>query len=328
MTEEKTEIKNLLERRITYRPFLYPKAYDYFLKQQQAHWLFTEVAMNGDIKNWKFNLTDSEKSVIGGVLKGFIQMETLVGEYWSSKIVNWFKHPEIVMMATTFSSFEAIHTAGYAYLNDSLGIEDYDAFLYEPTAKAKIERLLHVENTNDKSNIAKSLAIFSGFVEGVSLFSSFAILLNFSRFNKLKGVGQIIGWSILDESLHSEAGCWLFREFIKENPEIWTDELKKEIYEAARITISIEDNFIDKVFEKGEIEGISVKDVKQFIRNRANTKLGDLGLKTNWKNIDQEIIAKMGWFDTISSGLSQTDFFDAREVAYSKGSVSFDKIFG
>ena len=127
-----------------------------------------------------------------------------------------------VMMAGAFGSFEGIHTIGYAFLNDTLGLKDYDAFLAEPTAKAKIDRLVDINAKEaSREDIAKSLAVFSGFVEGVSLFSSFAILFNFSRFNKLKGVGQIISWSVRDESLHSQAGCWLFREYIKENHFEW-----------------------------------------------------------------------------------------------------------
>lgn len=230
-------------------------------------------------------------------------------------------------MASTFGAFETIHTVAYAHLNDTLGIEDYDAFLTEPTAKAKIDRLSSIEDSKDKKQIAKSLAIFSAFTEGVSLFSSFAVLFNFSRFNKLKGVGQIIAWSVLDESLHSEAGTWLFREFVKEYPEVWDDELKKSIYDAARLTIEIEDNFIDNVFDNKTIDGLDAKDLKAFIRHRANVKLGEVMCKTNWKNIDQEALKRMAWFDTLSQGVSQQDFFAGRETLYSKGSISFENIF-
>jgi ribonucleoside-diphosphate reductase beta chain len=175
--------------------------------------------------------------------------------------------------------------------------------------------------------IAKSLAIFSAFTEGVSLFSSFAVLLNFSRFNKLKGVGQIISWSIRDESLHSQAGCWLFRKFIEENPEIWTDEFKRDIYQAARDTVTLEDDFIDKVFEDGEVEGLDPKDLKVFIRNRANQKLGEIGLKKNWKNVDEDALKRMEWFDFLSVGVEHTDFFSQRVTAYSKGTTNFDDMF-
>jgi len=142
----------------------------------------------------------------------------------------------------------------------------------------------------------------------------------------MKGLGQIISFSIKDESLHSEAGCWLFRKFIEENPKIWTDELKKEIYDAARVTIELEDAFIDKVFEMGDIEGITAHDLKAFIRMRANVKLQDLGLKANWRNIDKEVVNRMQWFDILSSGVSQTDFFAQRVDSYSKGNLDFSKV--
>lgn len=319
----------ILTPRKTYKPFFYEKAFEYWQKQQQAHWLPTEVSMNQDVQDWKIKLTENERNLLENVLKGFIQTEILVGDYWSSNVSKWFPHPEIAMMANTFGAFESIHSVGYAFLNDTLGIEDYDAFLHEPAAKAKIDRLeelTRVTDKNDVTQIARSLAIFSGFTEGVSLFSSFAILLSFSRFNKLKGLGQIISWSIRDESLHSEAGCWLFRKLIEENPEIWTDELKRDIYEAARLTVALEDAFIDMAFNNNEIEGLSSSDMKAFIRNRANIKLGELGCKTNWRNIDQDALARMEWFDYMSAGQAHVDFFSTRPSEYSKVGADFDNM--
>jgi ribonucleoside-diphosphate reductase beta chain len=315
----------LLDPRAAYAPFEYDKAFNYWELQQQSHWLHTEISMASDINDWKINLTDAEKNVIGHILKGFTQSEVFIQEYWSQMVANWFKKPEIQMMSASFASMESIHAVAYAYLNQSLGLEDFDAFLHEPTAKAKIDRLMGTKGKS-KTDIARSLAIFSAFNEGVNLFSSFAVLLNFSRFNKLKGVGQIIAFSIKDESLHSEAGCWLFRTLIQEFPDIWKDDLKKEIYEAARLTIELEDNFINKAFSFGEIEGLTAEDLKSFIRHRANTKLEDLGLKKNWKNIDKEAIERMSWFDVLSAGASIQDFFAGRVDQYSRGTISFDNI--
>ena len=315
----------LLDARIEYAPFQYPQAYKYWELQQQSHWLHHEINMASDINDWKLNLSDAEKNLIGHVLKSFSSAEVFIGEYWGSMVSKWFKKPEIQMMAATFSSFESIHAVSYAYLNQSLGLEDFTAFLHEPTAKAKIDRLIETKGKS-KKEIARSLAIFSAFNEGVNLFASFAILLSFSTRNLLKGVGQIIAFSIKDESLHSDAGCWLFRTFISEYPEVWTDELKKEIYDAARLTIELEDNFIEQAFSFGEVEKISAKEMKNFIRHRANTKLEDLGLKKNWKNIDKELLEKMSWFDTLSSGNSLSDFFAQRVDQYSKGVLNFSVI--
>lgn len=315
----------LMTPRPTYAPFEYPQAYKYWELQQQSHWLHSEIAMASDINDWKMNLSDTERFVIGQILKGFTQSEVFIQEYWSQNVAKWFKKPEIQMMSAAFASFESIHAVSYAYLNDSLGLSDFAAFLHEPTAKAKIDRLMQAKSKS-KQEIARSLAIFSAFNEGVNLFSSFAVLLNFSRFNKMKGLGQIIAFSIKDESLHSEAGCWLFRTLIAENPEIWDDELKKAIYQAARDTIDLEDAFIDKAFELGPIEGLDPKDLKQFIRHRCNTKLEDLGLRKNWKNIDKDSLSRMDWFDIMSAGVSHADFFASRVSDYAKGQHDWTKI--
>lgn len=316
----------LLTPRPTYAPFEYPQAYKYWELQQQSHWLHLEINLSSDINDWKMNLNESEKYVIGHILKGFTQSEVFIQEYWSQMVGKWFKKPEIQMMAATFASFESIHAVSYAYLNQSLGLEDFEAFLHEPTAKAKIDRLISTKGKS-KEEIARSLAIFSAFNEGINLFSSFCVLMNFSRFNKMKNLGQIIAFSIRDESLHSEAGCWLFRTLISEYPDIWTDDLKKDIYEAARLTIQLEDNFIDKCFELGELEGLTKEDLKNYIRYRANTKLQDLGLKSNWKNINKDSIDKMLWFNILSSGNEMQDFFAGTASAYSKGSLNWDSIY-
>lgn len=316
---------SLMEPRVTYAPFEYPAAYQYFLKQQMAHWLFTEVQMGSDINDWKLNLSELDRHVIGSILKGFTQSEVIISDYWSNKVANWFKKPEVQMMANTFAGFETIHAAGYSYLEESLGIQNYEAFLYEPSAKAKIDRLIETKGKT-KREIALSLAIFSGFNEGVNLFSSFAVLMSFPQRNMLKGLGQIISWSIRDESLHSEAGCWLFKEFIKESPEIWTDDLKKEIYDAARLTVELEDKFIERTFEIGDLPNLSMKDLKNYIRYRANTKLQDLGLKANWKNLDKESLQRLEWFNVLANGVEMQDFFAQKVTAYSKSIADLEGV--
>lgn len=316
----------ILDKRLVYAPFEYPQFYDFWLRQQQSHWLHTEVSMSGDIQDWSFNLTPAEKNLIGITVKGFVQAETIVQDYWGRMVFKTFRKPEIAMMASAFASFEGIHAAGYAYLQDTLGLDDYDAFLTEPTAKAKIDRLLSSSKNKTKEDIAKSLAIFSAFTEGVSLFSSFAILFNFSRFNKMKGLSQIISWSVRDEALHSEAGCSLFRQLTQEYPEVLTDELKQEILEAARVTVEMEDSFIDKAFSLGDVQGLTASDLKQFIRYRCNVKLQDLGLGKNWKNVDKDAVDRMSWFGALTTGASQGDFFAVRISDYAKGSLDFDKM--
>ena len=321
-------MSKLIEPRIVYKPFEYPEAYDYWLKQQQAHWLHTEVPMMSDLNDWKQNLSATEKNIIGSILKGFAQTETIVNDYWSGLVTKWFRKPEVIMMATTFGAFETIHAEAYSLLNETLGLDDFAEFMEDEATMAKIEALTSVRDSfngeKDWHEIAKSLAIFSAFTEGVNLFSSFAILLSFKMRNKLKGVGQIVEWSIRDESLHSEAGCWLFRTLIKENPKLKTPELEAAINEAALLSLQLELDFINKCYELGDLEQCNRYDLENFIKNRINTKLGDLGYRPIVTDIDVTAVERMKWFDHLSAGKQHTDFFANRVTNYSKGHMEWD----
>ena len=321
--------KDLMQERVVYKPFEYQEAADYWLKQQQAHWLHTEVPMMSDLADWNSNLSKTEKNIIGSILKGFAQTETVVNDYWTQLVTKWFRKPEIIAMATTFGAFETIHAEAYSLLNETLGLENFDEFMEDEATMAKIENLTTIRDSfngeKDLHEIAKSLAIFSAFTEGVNLFSSFAVLLSFKMRNKLKGVGQIVEWSIRDESLHSEAGCWLFRTLVDENPEIKTPELEAAINEAALLSLQLELNFIRKCYELGDLEGCPQYDLENFIKNRINTKLGDLGYKAIITDIDMTAVERMKWFDHLSGGKQHTDFFANRVTNYSKGNMSWDE---
>lgn len=320
---------NITKPRLVYKPFEYQEAADYWLKQQQAHWLHTEVPMMSDLTDWNSNLNETEKNIIGSILKGFAQTETVVNDYWSGLVTKWFRKPEIIMMATTFGAFETIHAEAYSLLNETLGLDNFDEFLEDEATMAKIQNLMDArdifQDETDWHEVAKSLAIFSAFTEGVNLFSSFAVLLSFKMRNKLKGVGQIVEWSIRDESLHSEAGCWLFRTLIQENPKLKTQELEAAINEAALLSLKLELDFINKVYELGDLEGCSQYDLEHFIKNRVNTKLGDLGYKPIISNVDLTAVERMKWFDHLSAGKQHTDFFANRVTNYSKGHLTWDE---
>ena len=322
-------MSKIIEPRVVYKPFEYQEAADYWLKQQQAHWIHTEVPMMSDLADWNSNLNETEKNIIGSILKGFAQTETVVNDYWTQLVTKWFRKPEIIAMATTFGAFETIHAEAYSLLNETLGLENFDEFMEDEATMAKIEALTSVRDSfsgeTDWHEVAKSLAIFSAFTEGVNLFSSFAVLLSFKMRNKLKGVGQIVEWSIRDESLHSEAGCWLFRTLIKENPELKTPELEAAINEAALLSLQLELNFIKKCYELGDLEGCSQYDLEHFIKNRVNTKLADLGYKGIISEIDMTAVERMKWFDHLSGGKQHTDFFANRVTNYSKGNMNWDE---
>jgi ribonucleoside-diphosphate reductase beta chain len=308
-----------------YKPFEYQEAFEYYKQQHRAHWLADEVPLASDINDFKLKLTDSEKNLIGNILKSFAQTEVHVNDYWSSKVTQWFPKPEIVAMGSTFGAFEAVHAEAYARLNEELGLDNFKAFLEDEVAKAKIDRLIET-NSDTIEDKALSLAIFSAFTEGVNLFSSFAILMSFQLRNLMKGTGQIVAWSVRDESLHSQAGCWLFRTLMKENPDLNTSKLQDEIENACYISVELEFDFIDKAFEMGNIEGINKEQLKNFIKARANSKMEELGYKGLYNDIDPNLLQQMEWFGHLTSGVEHQDFFAQRSSAYSKSTADWSDL--
>jgi ribonucleoside-diphosphate reductase beta chain len=308
-----------------YKPFEYQIAFDFYKDQHRAHWLADEVPLASDLNDWKLKLTESEKSLIGNILKSFAQTEVHVNDYWSTKVSVWFPKPEIQAMARVFADFESIHAEAYARLNEELGLDDFKAFLEDEVSKAKIERLIETpgETIEDR---AVSLAIFSAFTEGVNLFSSFAVLMSFQLRNLMKGTGQIVEWSVRDESLHSKAGCWLFRTLLEEQPELNTDELREKIAEACNLSVQLEFDFIDKAFEMGSVEGLNKEQLKNFIKARANEKMIELGYKSIYNDIDPNLLKQIEWFGHLTSGKTQQDFFAGRVTNYSKSTADWDDL--
>ena len=322
-------IKGLFRERVEFKPFEYPVYYtEGWLKQAQAFWLHTEISMQGDVKDWNENLLPHEKNLVGNILLGFAQTECAVSDYWTGMVTKWFPKHEIKQMAMIFGSQETIHATAYSYLNETLGLEDFKAFLHEPAIAEKFEHLTSVEadytpedlatNARARREVARSLAIFSAFAEGVSLYSSFAVLYSFQMRNLLKGIGQQMKWSVRDESLHSKMGCQLFRHMCEEYPSL-KDEVRSEVEHAAELMVQMEHKFIDKMFEMGDLENMKADDLKHFITKRANEKLVELGYEPKF-SYDDAKAAELDWFYHLTGGHTHTDFFAIRPTDYSKHS--------
>ena len=313
----------LFDARIAYKPFEYPEYYtEGWLKQAQAFWLHTEIPMSGDLKDWNEKLTPQEKSLVGNILLGFAQTECAVSDYWTQKVVSWFPKHEIQQMAMMFGSQETVHAVAYSYLNETLGLEDYEAFLHEPATAARFENLVGYDG-NDTMGIARSIAIFSAFAEGVSLYSAFAVLYSFQLRNLLKGVGQQMKWSVRDESLHSKMGCQLFRHMCQEDKTL-LEACKDDVIAAAETMLYAEENYIDKMFEAGDVEGIKAQDLKQFIRKRLNEKINELGYEGKYFKYNEDDASQLDWFYHLTGGVTHTDFFAVRPTDYSKANEGED----
>ena len=310
----------LTEERNTFKPFKYPWAYDAWLQHEQSHWLHTEVPMGEDLKDYQKKLTKEEKEFLTKILRFFVQGDLDIGDGYYNHYIPVFKLPEVRMMMSGFAGREALHVAAYAHLIETLGLPEstYNEFLKYGEMVEKHEYF----QTLDEAPIAEKIATISAFGEGMQLFSSFVMLLNFARHGKLKGLGQIIAWSIVDETQHAEGMIKVYREWVKQHPEESTSDRIKEI---AKEMVELEDKFIDLAFGMYEVQGLTAQEVKEYIRYIADRRLIAMGMKGVFKVKKNPL----PWVDGML-GVSHTNFFEQRVTDYSKGATkgTWDDVWG
>jgi ribonucleoside-diphosphate reductase beta chain len=320
---------NLMDERQSFKPFYYPWAYEAWLKHEQIHWLHTEVPMLEDVKDWKNRLTASEKQFLTHIFRFFTQGDVDVAGGYVKNYLPYFPQPEVRMMLLGFAAREALHIAAYSHLIETLGLPDtmYNQFLEYDAMRQKHDYVLDISSQNSsKENTAKHIAVFSAFTEGMQLFSSFIMLLNFPRNGTMKGMGQIVTWSIVDETMHTESMIKLFRQYIEENKEIWNDDLKGQLYTIAGKMVELEDKFIDLAFDMSEMTRLTKEDVKQYIRYIADRRLISLGLKGIFKVKKNPL----PWVEEMVNSPVHGNFFENRVTDYAKGALSgnWDDVWG
>jgi ribonucleoside-diphosphate reductase beta chain len=309
---------SLLTATHVYKPFRYPWAYDAWLQQQRIHWLPEEVPLADDVKDWQRVITPAEHNLLTQIFRFFTQADVEVNNCYMKHYSRVFQPTEVQMMLAAFSNMETVHIAAYSYLLDTVGMPEieYSAFFRYKEMKDKYDYMQQF-GVDTNHDIAMTLAVFGAFTEGLQLFASFAILLNFPRYNKMKGMGQIVSWSVRDESLHCASIIRLFRTFISEFPEIWTEEFQQKLYTACSTIVEHEDAFIDLAFEMGAIEGLTSDEVKEYIRYIADRRLAQLGLQPLY-NIAEN---PLPWIDEIMNGVEHANFFENRATEYSKAAT-------
>ena len=311
----------LTEERSYFKPFSYPWAYNAWLKHEQAHWLHSEVPMIEDVKDWKKKLTEAEKKFLTNIFRFFTQGDIDVAGGYVKNYLPHFPQPEIRMMLAGFAAREALHIAAYSHLIETLGMPDstYNEFLQYQEMKDKHDYILdRSNNLINTASVAENIALFSAFTEGLQLFSSFIMLLNFPRHGLMKGMGQIVTWSIVDETMHCESMIKLFRTYIEENREIWNDELKGKIYTIATKMVELEDKFIDLAFSMGDMRELTAAEVKQYIRYIADRRLISMGMKGIFKVKKNPL----PWVEEMINAPTHTNFFENRATDYAKGALT------
>jgi ribonucleoside-diphosphate reductase beta chain len=310
---------SLLEPNTAYKPFKYPWAVNYAIDHERIHWGEWEAKLQDDVTQWKGNkLSESEKNHITQILRLFTQTDVAVGTNYIENYLPKFKNNEIRAMLSSFVNREFVHQRSYALLNDTLGLPE-DEFSAFTGIKAMADKLEFMGEMDVHSHSGLALAVARSVLnEGMSLFSAFAMLLNYQRFGKMKGMCEIVEWSIRDESMHCEGMAKLFRAFCEEHPRIVTDEFKASIYQMFRDAIKLEDKVIDIAFGMGDVEGLTAKEVKQYIRYIADRRLIQLGLKANW-NVKEN---PLEWLDWIINGDSFKNFFEGTVTDYSSDNMT------
>ena len=311
------------DERTSFKPFNYPWAYNAWLAHEQSHWLHTEVPMAEDVKDWKNKLTPSQKQFLTHIFRFFTQGDIDVAGGYVKNYLPYFPQPEVRMMLLGFAAREALHVAAYSHLIETLGLPDttYNQFLDYQQMKDKHDYVTDISSKNgDLASTARHIAVFSAFTEGMQLFSSFIMLLNFPRHGMMKGMGQIVTWSIVDETQHCESMIKLFRTYIEENKEIWNDELKGQIYTIAEKMVELEDRFVDLAFEMGDMPELTALDVKQYIRYICDRRLISLGMKGVYKVKKNPL----PWVENMINAPTHTNFFENRATDYAKGALSGD----
>ncbi len=325
----KKQEHKLTDDRNSFKPFYYPWAYEAWLKHEQSHWLHTEVPMIEDVKDWKKRLSAEEKQFLTHIFRFFTQGDIDVAGGYVKNYLPYFPQPEVRMMLLGFAAREALHVAAYSHLIETLGLPEttYNQFLEYQEMRDKHDYILDISSKNgDKQSTATHIATFSAFTEGMQLFSSFIMLLNFPRHGKMKGMGQIVTWSIVDETMHAENMMKVFKTYINENQEIWNDELKGRIYTIADRMVQLEDKFIDLAFGMTEMEGLTNEDVKKYIRYIADRRLIGLGMKGIFKVKRNPL----PWVEEMINAPTHTNFFENRATDYAKGALSgtWDDVWG
>lgn len=313
-------MSNLLDSRVHYKPFVYPECFEFHRKQHQIHWLPREVPLSEDIGDWNLRLEPHEKNLLTQIFRFFTQADVDVASGYTDKYLRKFGgHPEVRMMLLTFAAMEGIHIEAYSLLLDQMGMPEVEYQMFqEYKDMADKHDYLFQERlpVHPIADLALDVAVFSAFSEGMQLFSSFAMLMNFPRHNKMKGMGQIISWSIRDESLHVEGMMYLYRQLLRENPGVKTSELREKIYEIATEMVELEDRFVDLAFEAGPVEGMTKEDIKLYVRWIANSRLEQLGYDKRPWDVPSH---PLPWLPPMTNAVEHANFFEQRATEYSKG---------
>ena len=311
----------IFDKRISYKPFEYPEVMQFVEAINKSYWVHSEVDFTADVQDFQSQLEPHEKNAVKNALLAIAQIEVNVKTFWGN-LYNHLPKPELNGLGATFSECEFRHSEAYSRLLEVLGYnDDFLDVVNVPAVKDRIDylgKMLKHANSDDQKAYVSSLLLFSILIENVSLFSQFAIILSFTRFKGyLKNVSNIIAWTSIDEQIHANGGIYLINKIREEQPDLLNDADIEAIYDLVDESIEMESNILDWIFEQGELDNVSRKNLLDFMKYRVDDSLKKIGMKTRY-NVTPEDYKPMIWFEEEVFANSMDDFFAKRPVDYTK----------
>lgn len=305
----------LLTPSASYKPLRYPWALEACRQQHRVHWIGESVPLGEDVKDWATNLTLSEKGLLSQIFRFFTQSDIEVSDCYHQKYSQVFKPTEVRMMLGSFAAMESIHILAYALLLETVGMSDdeFSAFAGIPAMSAKVD-YMHTFGVETHDDILRTTAMFGGATEGLSLWSMFAMLMNFPRRGRMKGMGQIVSWSVRDEGLHAESIIRLHNTFAAEIGGR-SKAVERDIIEVFETQVRLEDAFIDTAFEMGPVDGMTPAEIKAYVRFVADWRLRQLNLPPIYGDVR---VNPLPWLQSMLSGVEHANFFENRATEYSQ----------
>jgi len=316
---------NIFSKRVNLKPYEYPNLNEYVDAIRHSYWVHTEFNFTSDIQDYKVHLNEKEKSAVERAMLAISQIEVAVKSFWGD-IYKRMPKPEIGNVGATFAESEVRHADAYSHLIQLLGLNnEFENLLEVPQVRRRIkylEKAISTSKSVDNKEYFESVVLFSMFVENVSLFSQFLVIMSFNKHkNKLKGISNAVEATSKEENIHAEFGFELVNLIKKENPEWWTEQLVDDLVIATKEAYEAETEIVDWIFEKGDLDFLTKSQTMEFIKHRFNVSLNSIGLD-NIFEINDTLLETTEWFDDEILTTKHTDFFNKRSINYSKKSKS------
>mgnify|MGYP003632726299 CR=1 FL=1 len=319
------KIKNIFKSRVNILPYEYPQLLAYKDAIRHSYWIDTEFNFTEDVQDFKVTITPAERDVIKKTMLAIAQIEVNVKTFWAD-MYKRMPITEIGDVGMTFAESEVRHKDAYARLLRILGLErEFQSVVDVPAIAGRLKYLKkYLDGTRSKDNkmYTKSVLLFSLFIEHVSLFSQFLIMMSFNKEKNLfKGISNVVEATSKEEEIHGNFGAEIINIIKKENPEWFDSEFEKLIYSACKKAYIAECDILEWIFSNGELEFLSKETIKNFIKNRFNNSLEKIGMKSIFE-VDAELLKSTEWFDIEILGTKEGDFFYKKSVDYNKKSKS------